>query len=386
MHPTEDALSDLVDRIYDLPLQPESWSEISGALEGLTRGRVAILAQSRRSVGFVQACSAVRADADEYLDHYWTTDRAMTRLRAAPAGAAVIDSRLVTDAEREQVAFYRDYLRPRDLHRGCYTVLSRHGDQSLILGIHRPDRRDDFGDECLKVLERVRPHLARALLVARRLAETDVARDAASTALDQTGWGMVLAAADGTVRFVNAGAEAQLGHGLRIRDGRLQACDVGADRGLQTALARAARRLGGEATHLAVPVAEGEVVRLSVSPAGAGAPEAIVEPLALILIARAGAGPDVGRFGQQFGLTPSEIRLVRALVAGERLSHYADRTGVRLTTAKTHLGNVFAKTGVSRQTELVRRALSDPALRLGMADAAPDLDWGGPRRPINADS
>jgi DNA-binding CsgD family transcriptional regulator len=49
---------------------------------------------------------------------------------------------------------------------------------------------------------------------------------------------------------------------------------------------------------------------------------------------------------------------------GHRLQTCANRLGISLTTAKTHLQRIFAKTGVSRQTDLMRLILtSTPALR-----------------------
>lgn len=61
--------------------------------------------------------------------------------------------------------------------------------------------------------------------------------------------------------------------------------------------------------------------------------------------------------------TPAETKLLRALVVGERLSAYAERTGVKITTVKTHLQGLFDKVGERRQSDLIRRALSDPLLR-----------------------
>lgn len=150
------------------------------------------------------------------------------------------------------------------------------------------------------------------------------------------------------------------------------------------AIARAARRSGGQATQLALEVTEDEVLRLSVSPARAEAQNLAGAPLALILIADADTAPDAGRLSQEYGLTPSEISLFHALVEGERLADYAEHMGVKLTTtAKTHLGSIFAKTGVRRQAELVRRALTDPALRLPVKRLPPEPDWGGARRSID---
>ncbi len=70
------------------------------------------------------------------------------------------------------------------------------------------------------------------------------------------------------------------------------------------------------------------------------------------------------RLRQSFGLTPAEARLLGALIAGERLPDYARRHGVSPTTARTHLRSLFDKTGERRQSDLIRRALSDPVLRI----------------------
>jgi DNA-binding CsgD family transcriptional regulator len=79
--------------------------------------------------------------------------------------------------------------------------------------------------------------------------------------------------------------------------------------------------------------------------------------------------PEQGNLAEEslqevYGLTPAEARLLRALVQGEQLSAYAARAGVRISTAKTHLQSLFSKTGEKRQADLIRKALSEPSLRL----------------------
>lgn len=64
------------------------------------------------------------------------------------------------------------------------------------------------------------------------------------------------------------------------------------------------------------------------------------------------------------GLSRAEAALAVEFANGHRLQTCADRLGISLTTAKTHLQRIFAKTGVSRQTDLMRLILtSTPALR-----------------------
>ena len=55
----------------------------------------------------------------------------------------------------------------------------------------------------------------------------------------------------------------------------------------------------------------------------------------------------------RFGLTPAEARLALHLVAGETLRSAEVKLSISYETARTHLKNIFDKTGTSRQAELV---------------------------------
>ena len=55
-----------------------------------------------------------------------------------------------------------------------------------------------------------------------------------------------------------------------------------------------------------------------------------------------------------YGLTATEARVALSIAAGGVLAETAQRLGVSLNTAKTHLQRVFAKTGTCRQAELAR--------------------------------
>ncbi len=56
-------------------------------------------------------------------------------------------------------------------------------------------------------------------------------------------------------------------------------------------------------------------------------------------------------------LLPSEARVVLGLAEGGSVEEAAELAGVSVSTARTYLKNVFQKTGVSRQAELVRLVL-----------------------------
>ena len=54
-----------------------------------------------------------------------------------------------------------------------------------------------------------------------------------------------------------------------------------------------------------------------------------------------------------YGLTASELRVMLAIVDVGGAPEVAEALGVAASTVKTHLGRVYAKTGASRQADLV---------------------------------
>ena len=53
---------------------------------------------------------------------------------------------------------------------------------------------------------------------------------------------------------------------------------------------------------------------------------------------------------------------MRGLVDGLSLTEYAETAGVTVQTARSQIKAIFAKTGVRRQSELMRLVLTDPIL------------------------
>ncbi|TRO96309.1 helix-turn-helix transcriptional regulator [Glycocaulis profundi] len=64
--------------------------------------------------------------------------------------------------------------------------------------------------------------------------------------------------------------------------------------------------------------------------------------------------PMLGREAMEmFGLTPAEARLAVQLAAGNTLAEIAETNGVNISTLRAQLRAVYAKTGTSKQSELV---------------------------------
>ncbi|MFC6521027.1 helix-turn-helix transcriptional regulator [Undibacterium arcticum] len=64
---------------------------------------------------------------------------------------------------------------------------------------------------------------------------------------------------------------------------------------------------------------------------------------------------------QMFSLTPAEAGLAIQLANGLSLDEAAEALNITRNTARAHLRSIFGKTGVTRQTELVRILLNSVA-------------------------
>ncbi len=82
------------------------------------------------------------------------------------------------------------------------------------------------------------------------------------------------------------------------------------------------------------------------------------------------------RRGQDYGLTPAELRLVAFLPTHLSLQEIADRLYLSRYTVKTHVASIYDKLGVpgrSEAVEIIEQAgLGSPAAKVTIPD--PDLD------------
>jgi DNA-binding CsgD family transcriptional regulator len=105
-----------------------------------------------------------------------------------------------------------------------------------------------------------------------------------------------------------------------------------------------------------------QVVPLAAEPPGAF-PEPQAAALAFLREPGASAQPDAAKLKHFYRLTPAEIRLVKMLCEGADVASAAAHSGVAVATARTQLKSVFAKTGVSRQGELLKMMFALSAIR-----------------------
>lgn len=183
-------------------------------------------------------------------------------------------------------------------------------------------------------------------------------------ALDGLGAGMFLVDETGGIIHVNGSGQVMLHERsvLRAADGKLVACDANAASALKKIFAAA----GGGAvavctSDIAVPLGtrDGEHYVAHVLPLTsgarrrAGARYAAVAALFVHKVAlEASFRPEA--IATVYNLTPSELRVLLAIVEVGGVQGTAEALGIGEATVKTHLHRLFRKTGAARQADLVK--------------------------------
>jgi DNA-binding CsgD family transcriptional regulator len=183
-------------------------------------------------------------------------------------------------------------------------------------------------------------------------------------ALDGLSAGMYLVDADARVVHANAAGHAIIAAGdvMRVVNGRLVANDASIDQMLRDVFAAAGQGDGAIGiAGISVPMVgkNGEHYVGHVLPLTSGARRlaGIAYSAAAALFVRKAvlstpAPPEV--ISKAFKLTPTELRVLLAVVEVGGVAKVAAALGVSDSTVKTHLGRVFEKTGTTRQADLVK--------------------------------
>jgi DNA-binding CsgD family transcriptional regulator len=184
--------------------------------------------------------------------------------------------------------------------------------------------------------------------------------------LDEIDYGMLLVCADGQVVYLNHCARVELDgeHPLQLMGGSLRAHRAQDVAPLYDALAAAQRGL-----RRLVTLGTGEHrVSISVVPLPGGPDEAgdsEPQPAGTLIVLgkrQVCESLSVQGFARSMSLTPAETRVLESLCAGERPGEVARQQGVCVSTVRTQIGSIRAKTGARSISALVRQVAVLPPL------------------------
>lgn len=365
----EAALRSVIEASFDAALDAGRWSELlrrltvaGGGIGSLFVG----VSFSEPERGFL-----VVNGLDDALSHRFMTvhqDNLWSRrLMHVPPGG-VVDVQAGHDpAELHATQFYQEIVAPQDVGTvACLPLVMGDGIATGGVSIALPNGRS--GDQSLSLLRRVAPYLQRAATTAVRLRQNLRAPDALPVALDAIAAAVFLTDAQAQLLQANRRGERLLaaGDGLRCAGKQLAAARHDDTRALhalvaETALARTDRLPpGGGALAIARPSGRRALALLAAPVRDPRERWALPTGAAVLLTVADPEDRDtpgtraVAAARIVFGLTTSEAQVALQIACGLGLPETAQRLGIGTGTVRAHLKQVYAKTGVHRQSSLVR--------------------------------
>ena len=214
----------LVELVYDAPLTASGWRPFLDSLSARTNARAVGLKwlayQPERfhmvDVGFDSTMLQLYSRRFAQLDAWSGVPLA--------ADADVFGDEMLPRAQLERTEFYQDFCRHYEIHDIHKVMLARTGERQISLGLLKPKRTADHAAE-RKLTRRLAPHIRRSLALANRIADSEDARGALGDALDLASAAVFFLDRRGRVRLCS-GPAAQLAarrDGLVIERGRLRA-------------------------------------------------------------------------------------------------------------------------------------------------------------------
>lgn len=202
-------------------------------------------------------------------------------------------------------------------------------------------------------LDMLRPHLARASLVAGRL-RMERARATTST-LDLMGLPAVILASSGKVMAANQHLERMDTVFLPVAHGGLAIADRDANRLFQEAVTG----MNGAATARSIPVpaiGDRAAFVIHLLPLSRTTHDIFAGADLLVLatpITPSVLVPSASLLNALFDFTPAEARLAADLASGLTLAQSAANRGITTKSARTYLERIFHKTGTHQQSQVV---------------------------------
>lgn len=393
-------LSELIHLIYDAALHPEQWSTVVAAIAVSLGSSKALLFTPYLApqhggfifpFGFDEA--AVQLWASTYIKH----DIRAAQLRERGLlcdGVVVLDEDLVPQKKMLSSRMYQEYLRVQGLGRVCVGVVFAGAPDlpAVVLPVHRgPD--DPFNQQDVAWMKLLIPHVSRAMGVMLRLETARVQNASLLASVDHLNFGVALLSEEMQVLHLNQVAQKvlQRGDGLSLNtqqqlEGRTENAEIPfqnvsswLERVRNTPLSVQPHFLQGAVVvrtnshqesvcgqnHVAKQYYDLQCAPLPKIDAWCGPKQGaryvvfITDPDAVKL-------PGAARLHELYGLTAAQAKVTCELTRGASYKKVAQRLRISEDTVRSHIKEIYRKTRVNRQADLVRLILSISQSGMGL--------------------
>jgi DNA-binding CsgD family transcriptional regulator/chorismate mutase len=363
----------LIDRIYAAAVDPDVWQEVTEGVSEIFAGSPTMLsfAIPGETAGTHYAVGVDEPFRNSHIEHLFKDTPWSTRYMAQFVDRWGDLGEVIGHINLAETEFYTEWLKPQGFAAAWSVGHAIANEQREPMGgftVFPLEGAAPLTREQLAEADLLVPHLRRAIQVHLTVHGAQRVRLALAEAIDRLPTGLLLLDAKRRVVVQNRGAERIIAanDGFRIDRHGPSADDARENAVFQKLIADAIDARAGQefraAGFVAITRPSGQrsyavmVTPLLAAPGKSVMSDAVVAIFVADPSARFFAGPEA--LTELYQLTHSEAELVRLLATGLSLEEAADKRGVSLNTARSHLKHVFAKTDTSRQGELVRLIVS----------------------------
>lgn len=324
---------------------------------------------SNREIEALWAHGITQPWLEKYALQYAAEDIVARHIHAMPIGQFYASNLDLPHPEQIPLSrFFREWLDPQDIRCVAGCIVQREGQWCTELFVQRGPEHPLFSGLDMHELNALLPHLEQAIFLRQKFVALQVEQNFLCASFDMVARPVFFFDEQCRVSYLNCSAEQFLAANptLSIEDGHLIVADPRASRVFRFAVGAAIQISRSDASSLTT------VVRL---PRSGRLPLVLmISPLRLNTAVGLNAGALVFGFDPEatsemsaatvrklFELTDAEAALAVALCSGRTLDEIATQRNVTLHTIKSQLKTLFAKTGTSRQAELVAKLLGSPA-------------------------
>jgi DNA-binding CsgD family transcriptional regulator/PAS domain-containing protein len=370
MSDTEQVAS-LIGDIYDAALDPSRWTAVLRQARDVVGGSAAVVfskdARTKR-LQIYHHCGGMDPHYRQlYFDQYEKLDPTTGVQVMSGIGEPIGTVDIMALEDFQKTRFYQEWRRPQGVVDFVAAALDKTATCAVLFGVFRQHQHGFVDNDTRWRMRQIVPHIRRAILIGKVIEHKTAEAATFADALDGLSAGMFVVDAEGRIVHSNASGQALLDDGAALdgAHGRIRPTDAAAARALKDLVAASGDDAAIAIKGIAVPLKgrDGQRYAAHVLPLTAGARRlgyASYEAVAAVFVRKAEIeapfAPDI--IAKHYQLTPTELRVLLAIVDIGGVRETSEALGIGEATVKTHLHRVFGKTGASRQADLVKLVAS----------------------------
>ena len=369
--------SHIVPEIYEATIDPSHWDYVVTMIAKLTRSKSACLYYKNKEMDIASAIAQFGLPKGERMNFNDQCDTLDDMFCSKQSGNA--DEPICTQfypgsngVMKNDSDLYVDWMKPHGIYHVGGAQFVDTDSYKAGIAILRDEKAGAWTDGDLRVIDEILPHLRRAFNIHSEFTYLRLRQDALLKGLDRLVIGLILYDSNAQPVYINPTARAIIDShpGMQLQNGDLFLLDADAEKNLRQTIIDTAgidpddswkQSVAIGITHpdveaplpLLVTPMHADLITSDLDYDGAKVAVFLSDPNMQQPIS-------IDNLVSVYSLTPSEAQVAISLANGHSIDEIAVSSSHSSHTIRSQLKSVFRKTGVSRQSELIKLLLTGP--------------------------